>query len=122
MGALRPLAVARDYAEMHAAFRAYVEEVNVSREAIDDIAGLPDGFAGKALAPVPAKTLGRANLGDFLQSMGLALIVCQDVEAFNRIRHRLPERQANQARPGADGRARSRGERISTRSKACPSQ
>jgi hypothetical protein len=100
MGALLPLAIIRDYAGLHAAFRDYIETIDVSREAIDDSAGWPEGYAGKVLAPFPSRMFGRRSLGDFLQGTGLVLIVAQDLQAFNSRRDFLPPRQSNQVRLG----------------------
>jgi hypothetical protein len=113
MGVLRPLAIAQDYVGLHAAFRQYVEMINVSRETIDDSAGWADGYASKALAPFPMRMLGRETLGPFLQGTGLVLIVAQDIDAFNRRRARLPERQENQVRLGN----KSRVEKAATKAK-----
>ena len=107
MGALRPLAVARDYAGIHAAFRQYIEDINISRALIDYTTGWADGLAGKVLAPKPDKGMGRTTLGPFLEATGLVLIVAQDVDAFDQRRHRLVARQVNQARTG-DAHWRSR--------------
>ncbi|MGX4772011.1 hypothetical protein ACWAUC_19750 [Bradyrhizobium guangdongense] len=107
MPALKPLAIARDYEGMHAAFRQYVEQINVSRATIDDQAGFADGLSGKALSPRPVRCLGRSTLGPFLQSVGLVLVVCQDVAEFERRRHRLPERDSRQVRMD-NGRKRGR--------------
>jgi hypothetical protein len=98
MGALRPLAIARDYAEMHAAFRAHVEQLNISRATIDHVTGWADGYAGKTLAPEAIRGMSRATLGPFLQSLGLVLIVAQDVDALARMRYRLPARNLSQVR------------------------
>jgi hypothetical protein len=100
MGALMPLAIVNDYAGLHAAFRQYIETIDVSREAIDDSAGWAGGYAGKVLAPSPSKMFGRQSLGDFLQGTGLVLIVAQDLQAFNKRRDFLPPRQTNQVRLG----------------------
>ena len=103
MGALQPLAVVQDYPELQAAFRAYAERINVARSTIDALVGWADGYAGKTLAAAPSRGIGSGVLGDFLKGMGLVLIVAQDVEQFEQIKHRLPARDERQARDGHPG-------------------
>ena len=98
MGALRPLAIAKNYAEMQAAFRRYIEEIDTSRATIDHVTGWADGYAGKVLAPDPTRGMGKTTLGLFLESVGLVLIVAQDIDAFDRRRHRLPPRNLSHVR------------------------
>jgi hypothetical protein len=94
MGALRPLAICRDYGEMHAAFREYVaHDLNVTYETLDHVSGLQSGYISKLLAPLPIKNFGIMSLDAFLNSACLALIVAQDQDALARMRHRLPVRQ-----------------------------
>lgn len=71
----RRLATVRDYDQLHRAVRERVDELGVSRETIDRVSGLPDGYASKLLAPVPIKGLGRQSLGPMLQALGLVLVV-----------------------------------------------
>lgn len=106
MPALRPIAIARDFGEIHAALRSYIEQVNVSRISLDDLAGWPSGYSGKVLAPRPIKPLTSKGLGELMQATGLVLIVAQDVEAFARRQHRLTPRHEGQVRLGTDMRAR----------------
>jgi hypothetical protein len=102
MGALRPLAICRDYGEMHAAFREYVEELNITRATINHAAGFQDGYCEKLLGPGHIKNFGVMSLGAFMGATGLVLIVAQDLDALAKIRHRLPDsvrnRQIRQAR------------------------
>jgi hypothetical protein len=102
MGALRPLAIVKDYDGLHQACRAYVDKISVSRVVIDEVAGLPSGYAGKVLGPNQAKRLGMTSLGPFLQTVGLVLIVAQDTDASARMLERIGKnydpRQANQVR------------------------
>ena len=68
-----------DYDSLHRAIRARVEELGVSREAIDEAAkafgNWPDRYASKVLAPIPIKGFGRQSLGPMLAVLGLTLAV-----------------------------------------------
>jgi hypothetical protein len=75
----RQIAVARDYAQLHAALRARADELGLSRDTIDRY-GLPRGYASTLLAPVPVKAIGRMSLGPLLGALGLMLIVVEDAE------------------------------------------
>lgn len=88
----RILAVVYDYKGLVDAFKAWVAELNVARETLDSVAGLPDKYAQKLLAPVPVKGVGRTSLGPLLGALGLKLIVAVDHEQLERIRHRLDQR------------------------------
>jgi hypothetical protein len=88
----RLLAIARTYTELHDALRARSNELEVSRETIDDIAGFESGYTAKLLSPVPMKRLGLQSLGPVLTVLGLALVVVEDHEGLRRISHRLKKR------------------------------
>jgi hypothetical protein len=92
------LGTAHDYAELQVLLRAHVETLNVSREAIDNMAGLPAGYAGKLLAPRPAKTLGWISMGPVLGALGLSLVVVVDPAAKERHTIRMIGRNKTQVR------------------------
>lgn len=89
----RQLAVVRSYAELHAAIRARVEELDVSRLCLDDAAGFTGGYASKLLAPRPTKLMGKMSLGIMLGALGLALVVVEDPVALARIKPKLQKRR-----------------------------
>jgi len=94
------LAEIRSYAELVAALRARADHLEISRLAIDELAGLPRGLASKLLAPVPLKNFGPVTFGPTLQSMGLMLLLVEDEEMLRRIQHRF-ERRARTGLAGA---------------------
>jgi hypothetical protein len=89
----RRLAVVRSYDELHAVMRARVEELQVTRESIDNVTGLQSGYAGKLLAPIPIKSLGRTSMGPMLEVLGLALVVVEDPESLEKYADRLEKRE-----------------------------
>jgi hypothetical protein len=89
----RCLAVVEDYDGLHTAIRAWVDEQQVTREAIDAVSGLQSGYSGKLLAPVPSKTFGRTSLGLILGALGLDLWVVVNDEKLARVQGRLTKRK-----------------------------
>lgn len=92
---LRPLAIVNDNAGLLEALRARGEELDVSRVALDERTGLASGYCAKLLCGM--KGLGSKSMGPVLQSMGLVLIVAEDVEATERLRRELPKRSPGKA-------------------------
>jgi hypothetical protein len=88
----RQIAVVRSYDELLAALRARAHELDVSRETLDAITGLQNGYSGKLLSAVPVKTLGRISMGPMLTAMGVALVVIEDLETLQRMEKRLKKR------------------------------
>lgn len=86
-------AEAHDYLDLHAAARARAEQLNVSRETIDDVAGLTNGYASKLLALPPIKKFGPISLGPTMRALGLKMIVVDDPEALAKVEGRLTPRE-----------------------------
>ena len=57
----RTLGVVRDYAQLHALLRQRADALNISRETIDQVAGLTAGYSATVLAPAQKKRLGRRD-------------------------------------------------------------
>lgn len=96
---MKPLAEIRNYDDLHRALRARVDEVNISRTAIDELSGLPDGYAGKLLGNAQVKKLGPLSMGALLQALGLKLHLVEDTDQSARMCERWKERQ--RVRPAA---------------------
>jgi hypothetical protein len=58
--------------------RARRDELNISHELIDDLAGFPAGYTGKLLAPIPVRGISHMSLGGILGALGLGLVVIED--------------------------------------------
>ena len=100
----RTLAEVTDYDSLMEAFRARTRELKVTMETIDEVTGLQAGYAGKLLAPVPMRAIGRVSLGPLLTCLGLRLVVVEDLAALKKIERRLskrlrPVRDANVTMP-----------------------
>jgi len=87
--AAQPIAIVRDYGDLHRLLRARSRELGITRERTDERIGLAAGHSAKLLARVPRKRLGLSTLGPFLAAFGIVLIVVEDDEALTLIEQRL---------------------------------
>lgn len=85
--------VASDYQGMVELVRFRLEELQTTHESVDEVSGLHGGYTSKIVAPIPIKSMGKVSMGPILQTLGLALIVVRDDEAFQKIKHRLAKRE-----------------------------
>jgi hypothetical protein len=86
------------YAELLAVVRARKDELNISNETLDAIAGLSPGTASKILGPVPTKRMGGLWLFLICGALGLGVALYQDPEALARVQSRLVPRQQRNVR------------------------
>src|SRR3974390_2358256 len=93
MAGERHLATVRDYHQLIQALRQRSDELKVSRETLDAISGLQQGYSAKLLCSPPIRGLGKQSLGPFLGAMGCALILVEDTEQLERIQKRLVRRK-----------------------------
>ena len=83
----------RSMPELVAALRARRDELQLTHETIDAIAGWPSGYAGKLLAPEPIKNLGWMSLGAALDTLGIALVVVENKEQRELVESRWKQRE-----------------------------
>jgi hypothetical protein len=83
----------RSIDDLVAAIRARRDELNVSHELIDDLAGLQSGYTSKLLAPEPMKGLGPMSLPALLGALGAALVLVEDSAQAERVRDRWTPRK-----------------------------
>jgi hypothetical protein len=94
----RQLAEASDYDGLVAAIRMRVEELQISRETINEVAGLPAGYSGKILGLKQRRRLGMISLGPILGALGIKLVVVEDEQALKLVRGRFKKRNENLVR------------------------
>jgi hypothetical protein len=87
--------------ELVAALRARRDELQLTHEVIDDIAGWPAGYAGKLLAPEPIKNLGWSSLGDALDTLAIKLVVVENEEQRRLVESRWKRRERPRNAPSA---------------------
>jgi hypothetical protein len=85
----RLLAWCREYSDLMSTLNAWVVELGVAKETVDDIAGIPLRHTARLLAPMPPKGLGPKSFGPLMGALGLKVGVFVDAEQFERIKHRL---------------------------------
>lgn len=82
----------RSYDDLHALVRQRAEDLKISRNLLDEVAGFQVGYSGKLLAPKPLKRFGLMSLGSILGALGMKLLAVEDAEAFSLIQKRLVQR------------------------------
>jgi hypothetical protein len=89
--------------ELLAALRARRDEIGITNESIDSIAGLPDRYASKLLSPDPSRSFGEMSLGSILGALGLGIatvVIHEDPEQTARVSHRWTQRKRPHYRLG----------------------
>jgi hypothetical protein len=88
----------RGLEDVHHAARARAEQLNVSREDIDELAGLTGGLSSKLLCDPPLSRMGWQSAPKLLAALGLKLIIAEDHEQCALMRPYWGGRQASVAR------------------------
>jgi hypothetical protein len=92
-------ALVDDYASLHAALRMRAAQIGVTRIELDEISGVPAGYAAKLLAAEPIKNLGVKSLGPLLGALAIRLAVIEDPEQLARIAGRIHHRSRGAGQP-----------------------
>ena len=79
--------------DLLAALRARRDELQLTHTTIDAIAGWPDGYCGKLMAPEPIKNLGFMSFGLALDALGVALVMIENVEQRKLVEKRWIPRE-----------------------------
>jgi hypothetical protein len=99
------LAVARSLDDVREAVRLRCAQLGITRNELDERAGLTEGHAGKLLSLRGVKHLGRVSLGRVMAATDLVLIVAVDGEPVEQIEQAIADRhiasisQANNKAP-----------------------
>ena len=86
----------KDYSDLVLVLRARTDELQISRETIDHLCGLPDRYATKLLSLRHVRRIGLESLGPLLDVLGIKLIPVIDEAAM--LRHesrRIPRDEAH---------------------------
>lgn len=86
----------RGMPELVDAIRARRDELNISHETIDNIAGLQSGYTSKLLGPRPLKGFSHMSLGAVLGALGICLHVVDDPTARAAVQGRWQKRKRPQ--------------------------
>jgi hypothetical protein len=82
------------------AVRARKDDLALSNQALEHIAGYAEGTVNKYIGPSREKSPTLPMLYLLLQAMGLGLVLVEDAEAAKRMSHRWTKRSANVNRDG----------------------
>lgn len=96
----RIIGEARDHDELLAALRRRKEQLELSVETLDHLAGLTARHSQKILGCNPGRGITRITLGPLLGSLGLKVLIVEDDEAIARIAPRWRKRNRNLVRNG----------------------
>ena len=88
----RQLAEVTDYPGLLVALRSRADELQVARETIDEISGLPARYSGKILGLKQVRRIGMLSLGPLLGALGVKLIMVEDAAALKLVAGRLRKR------------------------------
>lgn len=92
-----------DESDLVVAFRARIEELNISRAEIDAELGLTGGYSSKRLTlPKQTKYYSPAAFWDTAELLGLAVVLVEDPHARARYASRMKRRSRPQAITGTD--------------------
>jgi hypothetical protein len=94
--ALPDVQIIRGMPDLLDALRARRDEVGITLETLDAVAGFPSGYSAKLLAPVAIKNLGWMSLGAALDSLGVALVMVENVEQKKLVESRWKRRERPQ--------------------------
>jgi hypothetical protein len=83
----------RSYTDLVEAFRRRRDELDISYETLEEVAGLQPGYAAKLLVHPPMRGIGPLTLSLMLGGLGLRMTVSEDPEQLARLRRRLEERR-----------------------------
>ena len=98
--ALPDVPMIRGMPDLLAALRARRDQLELTHERIDDIAGFPSGYCGKLMAPEPIKNLGWLSFGLALDALGVALVMVENPEQIKRVENRWIPRERPHQRTG----------------------
>jgi hypothetical protein len=92
-----------DYQSLISCLRARADGLQISRESISELAGLPDRYAAKVLSLSSVKRVGMISLGPLLSALSIKLVaVVVDEEALKRNRVRYVERDKAHTKSAKD--------------------
>jgi hypothetical protein len=82
---MQPIAEVTGYSSLHVTIRARLASLGLARWQIGELAGVPDGYAAKVLAPYPVRKIGIDLWVAFLRAAGLKMVLVEDETQAARI-------------------------------------
>lgn len=93
---MKPLSISSDH-ELHRALRQRVEELQVTYESIDEVAGFTARYASKLLAPTQIKRFAGMSRWALVGALGCKLVLMVDREKTRRLLPKLSKRRVKMA-------------------------
>lgn len=84
---------ASSYDGMQVILRRVADLRNLSRQTIDEKAGLATGYAAKVLAEIPLRRMGPDTIGPISEILGIKWVAVDDPEALAKYTDRAPKRE-----------------------------
>lgn len=72
------------YSDIHRIMRERAVAIGISREVLDAISGVREGYSSKLLAPRPMRMLGDMSLAAVLPALGLSLVMIENEQALDK--------------------------------------
>ena len=85
---------ARNYDELLDLLKRRRDQLGVSLEVVETVAGLTQRYVGKLFSPTKIKAIGPISMGPLLGALCLKLLVAIDQEQYERLKSRLTLRKA----------------------------
>lgn len=85
--------VVTDFDALQEAFRDRVEDLDVTRESLDEAGGFTVRHSAKLLAANPARSFGNVSLPKMLKATGMVLVLVIDDERFAEVKEKLVKRR-----------------------------
>jgi hypothetical protein len=82
------------YDEFLNALAVRVDDLRVTRDALNERAGLAEGYVGKIFGPRPARRMGALSLWAILEALGLKIVLVENNGAYEP-----PDRRHNDPPP-----------------------
>ena len=95
-----PIGTCTDFEGFRQILRKRREQLQISSDRLDDLAGLASGHSSKLLRDErPAKNLGILTFSVIMQALGLRIVVVEDLEQTARLASRWVKRREENVRP-----------------------
>ena len=90
----KPIGEWRTVDELVTLLRRRADDLNVTRNGIDEVTGLPGGYTGKVLSPEgTGKKMGMRSMELLIAALGLTMLAVENPEAMRRFTSRIEKRK-----------------------------
>jgi hypothetical protein len=90
---MTPVLPVRDMTDLQRSLAARADAIGLSREVIDQLSGLPSGYAAKLLSLAPAKGIGTLSVFLLAGAVGYSIALVEDPDALAKAKRYARQRQ-----------------------------